>query len=441
VYGDPDDAPADDAESAAGDNPDDSADGGNNQKSKKKTSKKRTAKKREPPKKDPFVWKPAMLGRVVAIGQADPFPGEKADWQWVFNTISPARWKWRLRQGLSLDSENPAFYNFLIADVGLPPIRTYRVLISLFVIVIGPLNYWFLRRHGRLHLLLFTVPAAALLASGSLIGYVIVADGFESRIRARSFTQLDQRHHEAVSWSRLSYYTGLSPSGGLLFPDDTVILPLEKSPRWDSLGARTRHMAWPSDGNEQRLARGWLASRTPTQYVAIRAAETERELTIRPSDDGQNCAVKNRLGTKIKRLLVCDAAGKLHVGADIDPLAQADLRLLEVGDGTRNALIEFREALTHDVPRMPEPGESELANSGFFPSMRRARFGWQNMGNDHDTARSVLESEIDRIGAACLTEKFAPRTYVAIVERPDDVPVGIESLIETQSLHVISGTW
>ena len=80
-----------------------------------------------------------------------------------------ARWKWRLRQGLSLDNENPAFHNFLIADVGLPPIQTYRVLISLFVIVIGPLNYWFLRRHGRLHLLLFTVPAAALLASGSLI--------------------------------------------------------------------------------------------------------------------------------------------------------------------------------------------------------------------------------------------------------------------------------
>ena len=32
-------------------------------------------------------------------------------------------------------------------------------------------------------------------------------------------------------------------------------------------------------------------------------------------------------------------------------------------------------------------------------------------------------------------------TYVAIVERPPDVEVGMDGLIERQSLHVIRGTW
>ena len=185
------------------------------------------------PAKMPFVTCQVGFGQVVGIASATPFPGDRRQWQWLFNTISPERWRGRFRQGLSLDFENPSFDNFLIGDVGLPPISLYRVLITLFVVLIGPLNYWFLRRHGRLHLLLFTVPAAALLATAGLLGYVFIADGLESRLRARSFTFLDQRTHQATSWARLSYYTGLAPSAGLVFPADTAVLPLEKEPRWD----------------------------------------------------------------------------------------------------------------------------------------------------------------------------------------------------------------
>ncbi len=129
----------------------------------------------------PFVWKDLQFGRVVALASDDPFAYPAAEWRWLVNTITPARWKWRFRHGLSLDLDNPSFDNFLIADVGLPPVRAYRVLISLFVILIGPVNYWYLRRHGRLHLLLFTVPAAALVATLALVGYAFIADGLELR--------------------------------------------------------------------------------------------------------------------------------------------------------------------------------------------------------------------------------------------------------------------
>ena len=182
----------------------------------------------------PFVWKDLQFGRVVALASDDPFAYPAAEWRWLVNTITPARWKWRFRHGLSLDLDNPSFDNFLIADVGLPPVRAYRVLISLFVILIGPVNYWYLRRHGRLHLLLFTVPAAALVATLALVGYAFIADGLESRCAARSLTFLDQRHHEATSWARLSYYTGLTPASGLVFPTDTAVFSLEKFPRGTS---------------------------------------------------------------------------------------------------------------------------------------------------------------------------------------------------------------
>ncbi len=135
--------------------------------------------------KPPFVWRDAGLGTVIAMHAANPFPGSSAQWQWLFNTIGPSRWQWETRHGISMNDGNYSFDNYSIADVGLPPVMAYRVLITLFVVGIGPLNYWLLRRKRRLHLLLFTVPVAAIVVSLSLVAYAVIADGFGAYLRAQ----------------------------------------------------------------------------------------------------------------------------------------------------------------------------------------------------------------------------------------------------------------
>jgi hypothetical protein len=389
---------------------------------------------------EPFVWRRAMMGRVVAMARSQPFTGDAAQFQWVFNTFGPWRWKWRFRHGLSLDIDNPSFDNFLIADIGLPPVRTYLVLITLFAVTIGPVNYWLLRRKGRLHLMLFTVPVAALLASGSLLAYVVVADGLESRLRARSFTQLDQRRHEAVSWARLSYYTGLAPSGGLRFPDDTAVLPMERVQTLETLGGRKRQLTW---ADEQLLTRGWLSSRTPTQHLTVRAYPTTQELTVTPSDDQQHVRVRNRLGAKIHHLLLCDDQGRLHAGADLAPRGQAALQLLETDVAKKDAARKIFLALNQNVPAPPREMESELSanTGGFFPQIRRARAMYRFNGDFQESGNSLLESELAHIAKQITDQSLQPRTFVAIVDRPADVVVGMDGLIESQSLHVIVGQW
>jgi hypothetical protein len=389
------------------------------------------------PQTNPFVWKKAVLGQVVAIASAQPFPGEEAQWQWMFNAIDPARWKWRYRHGVSASGDNPAFDNFLIADIGLPPIRTYRVLITLFVIVIGPLNYWLLRRKGRLHLLLFTVPAAALLTSGLLIGYALAADGFESRLRARSYTQLDQRRHEAVSWARLSYYTGLSPSDGLRFPGDTVLIPLEKSSSVQAFSGGRRQLNWT---DQQHLARGWLGSRMPTQYITVRAYSSPRELTILPTDDPRHRTVKNQLGVKIKHLILCDEAGKLHAGKQIEVADQVALQPLDAEGAQRIAMLEVLGAVSRDPLLFPAQ-MAPTRQRGFFASIRSAGMPWRNREDSLDSSSSLLEVELANVRTMLASETFQPRSYVAVVERPAEIVVGTDGLTESQSLHVIQGSW
>jgi hypothetical protein len=382
----------------------------------------------------PFVRKHAMLGQVVAIADSDPFPGQRFVWNWMFNDIGLPRWQWQYRHGLAPDRDNPDFDNFLIADIGLPPVKTYRVLITLFVVAIGPLNYWFLRRKGRLHLLLFTVPLAAMLASGGLIGYAVLADGFQSRIRARSFTALDQRNHEAVCWSRLSYYTGLAPSDGLMFPDDTMVVPLERNETANSFGGgRSRRLAWVP---QQHLSRGWLSSRTPTQYVTVRANENNRELKITPAAGKKLCTIENQLGVNIQNLFLRDAGGQFYYMRRIDA-GKTVQPSFEAPDG---AGLEMNTALLRDKPNLPSLVPSG-SKGGLLP-FRPVRFTFPtNPSAQTGTSGSLLERELDHVASVILSKSLEPRSYIAIVDHPAEVVYGLEGLVESESLHVIFGTW
>ena len=166
------------------------------------------------PKQTPFALRSIGLGKLVAIAADDPFPGDPTDWIWVFNCIPRNHWMWYERHGFSLHRENDDYWSFLIPGVGTAPVVSFLLLVSLFAVLIGPVNYLLLNRARRLYMLLLTVPAGAAIVTGSLFLYALMTDGLSVRLRARSFTELDQRTGRAVAWSRQSYYAALAPSRG-----------------------------------------------------------------------------------------------------------------------------------------------------------------------------------------------------------------------------------
>lgn len=184
------------------------------------------AKPGPPPDEPPFVFREFQQGMIVAMAAGDPFPSTKDEWGWLLATLGSERVLWYQRHGVSAIRTNPDFWKFLIPGVGLAPVIGFRVLITLFVVVIGPLNYILLRRLKRLHLLLLTTPLSAAAVTLVLFGYAVVADGLGTRVRVRSVTHIDQRRGHAVCWARLSYYAGLAPARGLSFPGDVAVTPL-----------------------------------------------------------------------------------------------------------------------------------------------------------------------------------------------------------------------
>lgn len=383
-----------------------------------------------------FVTRRVQFGKVAAIANENPFPGAAAEWGQLFSALESSHWTWYQRHGLSLTSDNADYWDFLIPGVGLPPVNAFRILITLFAVIVGPVNYILLKRRKRLNFLLVTVPAGAAVVTVGLFLYALVSDGLGVRARVRSVTELDQRNRSSVSWSRQSYYASMSPSRGLVFPADTAVYPFQ--PHADDMRSRPeRVLHW--SGEQQQLARGYLRPRTLAQFLVVRANNDARsELVIRRSEQpagesGSGLEVENRLGGRIQMLWLVDKQGRTFWGEDI-PLDKS--RALAV-----RSPVECQAAMTPVISaHAPAPPE------GFDPNMNRyTMFGSYYYGPRYSglpaatQAGGLLEKKLGELTANGWQPQ--PGSYVAIVDRSAEVPMGVESSKSEASFHIILGRW
>ncbi len=386
-------------------------------------------------KRPPFVYRDMDLGTVVAIASDDPFPGDTAFWYWMLNSLDQDDWQTYRRHGLSFERDNDDYWNFLIPGVGAAPVMAFRILITLFVIVIGPVNYWLLSRWGRLHLLLVTVPVGAFLVTSTLFLYAVLSDGLGVRARVRSFTLLDQTRGRCVSWSRQSYYAGLAPSEGLVFPRGAVVYPLHQYPvHAGGQDGTLRQVDWD---DKQRLTRGWLRSRVITQFLVVNADESQIGLNVKPADDLEKPPeITNALGSRIVHLALRDEAGEYYAAKDI-----AGGAVFHPAATDRiSAEAAIRSSHVKNRPVLPYRDGSH--GYGYQRYGRRPYYGYyggMDQGLPEPTVfSSVLERNLMLAGNSDFD--LEKRSYVAVVERTSAVPIGTD-VEEEASYHVLRGRW
>jgi len=385
----------------------------------------------------PFVARPVELGMLVAIAADDPFAEPSEVWGALLRTLTPERWAWYRRHGVSLDRGNNDFWNWLIPGVGLAPVTEFRVLITLFVIIIGPLNYYWLKRRGKLHLILVIVPLCALLVTSSLFGYALLADGLGVRVRARSYTAIDQRRGEAVCWSRVTYYAGLSPSGGMDFPDDVAVVPIQPDGSDGQRRQPNLGLIW-SDG-EQNLASGWLRSRTQTQLLTVRSRPSAAGVRwMAPAKAGDPPRIENRLDTQIKRLLLADHEGNHYRAIDVPP--GAIVPLTPADDTVEET--ELTKMFRASPPAVPEGFDANV-----YSSLGGRRYNpWRARGAtmlpEPSLTSGRLEQKLrDTLGIFGSSPPLAPRSYVAFVDCSPELVWGVPAPRPEAGLHVVVGRW
>ncbi|HEX5470668.1 MAG TPA: hypothetical protein VFW73_02220 [Lacipirellulaceae bacterium] len=369
-----------------------------------------------------------MPGAAINAGQNDPIPRALA------MALRSTR-QWEARHGILPDSGNPEFAKLLVPGVGLAPVTEFQILITLFVLVIGPFNYWILKRYKRLQLLVITVPLAAVVTTVALFAYAIVSDGFATRVRVRSFTTLDHRTGEAATWARLSYYSGLAPGQGLTMPADVALYPI--LPSWSGESLDNRELVW--NGDKQRLTRGWLNSRTPTQYLSLRSRSTSNRLDVKAGNGKMR--VTNRLGTSIESLIALDESGKFFVGEQLANGSSATLQRVARDEAVKR-IVELVRNNELEAPTALADSDRDFLGRhrrGAQAIFGRYRPPLNEDRTNEDLASRALSDLAGLNGQPALD--LPPRSYVAITSTGPEVETGVPDARQVASFHVVVGQW
>lgn len=254
------------------------------------------------------------------------------------------------------------------------PARAYVAILLAFSVIIGPANYWFLRRARLQVLLVLTAPLVAAVFIVLLAGYVVAGEGFGVRGRIASFTMLDQVRSRAVTRSSLSLYAaGMTPSEGLRVPRDVAVFPLGT----DGTGVRERLVLDLTDG--QRFADGVIHARSPTNVEEVAFRPARERLTF--TREGGATTVVNGLGVSIAALIYRDGQAVYSLAGSLPSGGKATLK---AGVPGATAIVPSSLPLTarfvHLVHNQPagsylavldaspfvEPGVSGITERGSF---------------------------------------------------------------------------
>lgn len=211
---------------------------------------------------------------------------------------------------------NPAEAFQMLPCVAIPNLSFAVVILALlaYIVVVGPVNYFYLVKRGKsILLLLLTVPVISLAFVAIVIVFVTLFEGWFSRASAVGLTFLDQQESMAYTRAAVNLYAPV-PVGRLTFdPADTVSFASAKD-----VNIRL--------GRDQ-VVTGANRARIPLVYGVSRAEKRLEQLKV-SRNAGNTVSVVNGLGVPVKILAMRTPDGKhwLPPSGVVQPGVSAELK-------------------------------------------------------------------------------------------------------------------
>lgn len=241
-------------------------------------------------------------GKVMIIDEENKLPARwknigRESWGSVFavKKESSINFDKILTEKNILDPGN-GFFNLKYSSF-VPPKSSkgiYLFIVLLFIICIGPLNYYLLKNRNKTFLIFFTSPLIAIIFSVLLIGVFFLKEGFYKNYEGISLTMVNPETNQALINLRHGIYSSNiygkleRPRNGLYFPIDT---------RGSMVN---QHQIEISD--KAYLSGGFSKARTVNNFGEIRLVECNSKITLRYDDN--TIYAKNHFGTKQKIMIM-----------------------------------------------------------------------------------------------------------------------------------------
>jgi hypothetical protein len=368
------------------------------------------------------------LGTVTTMESVDPFPGSFLFWESIARLHGPDETRraeglqWVSRHGLNAPAGNRRYWSFLIESVGQPPVKWFVLLNTLFAFGIGPVCYFLLRRRDRLYLLFFVAPAVALLVTGSLFAYAVLADGIRTRAQTKTLTWVDAAHDSVCRESHHAYFSVFGQTG-LRFPSDSLVVPLKGMPQrkgyYQSGGSRFSGRTFAFADHTQRFDGDFLPSRDQVQYYERRPVHDQPSPRFQFDAAAGEGSIENPFPYALRRLLVHQGNGRYWVADSIAADGEARLQ-----PASRLSVRDFLDS-------------SLLDDVLFLPTGQVPTFNSWNQTN----RSGALGSEISQLDARLkrwAVTGLPPGHFIAVAETPN-ATLALEAGSLVDEIHVVMG--
>jgi len=258
---------------------------------------------------------PIALGSIVMCKKDIPLPATLNDWQ-SMKALSLPNISFAFSRAVDPCFGDRRYWDWIIPDVAQPPVYMFIGLLFVFTIIVGPLSYYYFGRLGRGYLMMFVAPLMALLTTLMMLAYGLVADGLSIRARVREITWIGDRDENAVRYNRATYFAGIRPLDGLVFPGNASIAGynLATAENWfEGSLQESGPIGTVRLGDAIELDRGFLPSRQQKQFITYFPVKKVGTLAFTDSSLGR---IKNTSAMMMRDGVIRNAAGN-YFGFDI----------------------------------------------------------------------------------------------------------------------------
>jgi hypothetical protein len=281
------------------------------------------------------------------------------------------------------------------------------VLITIFVIAVGPVNYIYYARRGQIRKLLKTVPAISMAFCGLIAGYFLLTEGFAKKGGSISVTRLDEQTNKAITFAQHFLISGLYPSGGFHFGRETYLRPLFMD-RNDPVQATL--------GKELVITRGLFRPKIPLQYLTIKPHTTRERLLVAADVK----SARNGFELPVKAVAVYRDGNYFAGGA--------------AASGGEVALAPTKPARKSDTAELEKP----LSGKGDHTAMM---LNLVSLLGPQAASEKELEFVMDQVTALSEDADTTSGTVYAVAF--DGMPAAVEpgvKITEGKNLHIVLGT-
>lgn len=225
-----------------------------------------------------------------------------------------------LRRGVDPLIGDYRFTRWMISGVAEPPVYTFIGLLTLFVILVGPIAYRRTTRHGRGYLMFAIAPFLAMVTTLAMFGYGILADGFGTVARVRQVTWIDGATGDAGERVRSTYFAGVRPANGLHFPAQAEVIsyPEGQGKSWNELNELDSAITGrvQINSHDQVFDQSFLPSRQQRQFVTHQPRRKAGTVSLVMGDDGV-LQIVSTLDFSLERVVVRDRQGAYWLVDDL----------------------------------------------------------------------------------------------------------------------------